>query len=83
MFGITFFILGMCLTLYFIIDKILHPEVPAGVTTILTAILSFSGVQLMILGMIGEYLGKLFLTNNMSPQYVVREVFIHDKGDNI
>lgn len=34
----------------------------------------FSGVQLMLLGVIGEYLGRMFLTVNQRPQAVVREV---------
>ena len=36
--------------------------------------LALSGVQLMILGLIGEYLGRLFLTVNRKPQAVVRDV---------
>jgi undecaprenyl-phosphate 4-deoxy-4-formamido-L-arabinose transferase len=36
-------------------------------------ILLFSGVQLVMLGLIGEYLGRLFLTINGTPQYTVRE----------
>ena len=34
----------------------------------------FSGVQLVMLGLLGEYLGRLFLTENQTPQFVVREV---------
>jgi undecaprenyl-phosphate 4-deoxy-4-formamido-L-arabinose transferase len=33
-----------------------------------------SGVQLVMLGIVGEYLGHLFLTVNRKPQYVVRDV---------
>jgi undecaprenyl-phosphate 4-deoxy-4-formamido-L-arabinose transferase len=33
----------------------------------------FSGGQLVMLGIIGEYLGRLFLTANRTPQFVVRE----------
>jgi hypothetical protein len=41
---------------------------------VLVAILVFAGVQLVMLGLIGEYLGRLFLTENQTPQFVVREV---------
>ena len=40
----------------------------------MAAVLLLSGVQLVILGIIGEYLGRLYLTANGKPQSVVREV---------
>lgn len=40
----------------------------------MVAILLFSGIQLVLLGVMGEYLGRLFLTENQTPQFVVREV---------
>ena len=39
-----------------------------------SAVLLFSGAQLVMLGLIGEYLGRMFLTINQRPQAVVREV---------
>ena len=38
------------------------------------AVLLLSGVQLLILGLIGEYLGRIYLTVNRKPQAVVREI---------
>ena len=43
-----------------------------GVPTILVAISFFAGVQLLIIGLVGEYLGRLFLDQSGTPQYVVR-----------
>ena len=62
-----------------LIDKLwITPGVTAGIPTVLACIVLFSGVQLMVLGMIGEYLGRVFLANNGQPQFVVRQVF---RGD--
>ena len=47
---------------------------PAGWASLFVAVLLLSGVQLMILGIVGEYLGRLYLTANHKPQSVVREV---------
>jgi hypothetical protein len=44
----------------------------------MAAMLVFSGLQLVMLGLIGEYLGRMFLTVNQRPQSVVREVFSSD-----
>lgn len=41
---------------------------------VMSGLLLFSGTQLVILGLIGEYLGRMFLTVNQRPQSVVREV---------
>jgi undecaprenyl-phosphate 4-deoxy-4-formamido-L-arabinose transferase len=47
---------------------------PPGWASLFAAVLLLSGVQLMILGIVGEYLGRLYLTANGKPQAVVREV---------
>jgi len=75
LFGAAFSMLGIVMAIIVIIDKIAHPDIPMGVTSILIAILIFSGVQLVMLGLIGEYLGKLFMTDNQTPQYVIRNIF--------
>ena len=45
-----------------------------GFGWLMTAFLIFSGTQLVMLGLIGEYLGRMFLTVNQRPQAVVREI---------
>ncbi|MEI6107421.1 MAG: glycosyltransferase family 2 protein [Opitutae bacterium] len=45
-----------------------------GWGSLMGALLVFSGTQLVMLGLIGEYLGRMFLTVNRRPQSVVREV---------
>ena len=39
----------------------------------MVAVLLLSGLQLMLLGIVGEYLGRVFLTANRKPQYLVRD----------
>ena len=41
----------------------------------MVAVLVLAGVQLIVVGLIGEYLGRMFLAANRKPQYLVREVF--------
>jgi undecaprenyl-phosphate 4-deoxy-4-formamido-L-arabinose transferase len=68
----VFSLLALVLVL---IDKIwITPNVTHGIPTVLGAIVFFSGVQLMILGLIGEYLGRLYLDQTGTPQYIVRYV---------
>lgn len=44
-----------------------------GFGWLMAALLIFSGTQLVLLGLIGEYVGRMFLTVNQRPQSVVRE----------
>ena len=39
----------------------------------MSAFLLLAGVQLVILGLMGEYLGRLYLTVNRKPQFIVRQ----------
>ena len=45
-----------------------------GWGSLMAALLVFSGTQLVLLGLIGEYIGRMFLTVNQRPQSVVREI---------
>src|SRR5262249_5037673 len=56
-----------------LIDKLwIPPNLTVGIPTVLGSIVFFSGIQLMILGLVGEYLGRLYLDQTGTPQYVVR-----------
>jgi glycosyltransferase involved in cell wall biosynthesis len=58
-----------------VIDKLyINPDVAVGIPTVLITVLFFAGVQLVILGALGEYLGRIFLDQSKSPQFVVRYV---------
>ena len=74
MLGLILSLFGAIFGVFVVWEKITNPEVQVGWTSLMTALLVFSGVQLIILGLLGEYLGRLYLTINRMPQYAVREV---------
>ena len=51
-----------------------------GFGWLMAALLVFSGTQLLLLGLIGEYVGRMFLTVNQRPQSVVREVVTNQRS---
>ena len=68
-------LLSLFLLVLIVIDKLyINPGVTIGIPTVLLTVVFFAGVQLVILGAIGEYLGRLFLDHSKSPQFVVRYV---------
>lgn len=52
----------------------IYRATPPGWASLMAAVLLLSGVQLMILGIVGEYLGRLYLTANRKPQSVAKAV---------
>ncbi len=58
----------------FVVMEAMTGETPSGWASVMTVTLLLSGVQFMILGILGEYVGRTFLTANGKPQGTVREV---------
>jgi undecaprenyl-phosphate 4-deoxy-4-formamido-L-arabinose transferase len=75
--GITMAGFGM-LDLLSVVVEALHGHTPEGWASLMVITLLLSGVQLIILGVLGEYLGRLFLTINHKPQFVIRDVSRND-----
>ncbi len=78
--GVVVSIVALLLTIYFVIARLtgfvlLNQEIPAGWASTIVAITFMAGLQLIMLGMIGEYLGRLFLTINKTPQFLVRHTY--------
>ncbi|HSM46403.1 MAG TPA: hypothetical protein VK872_01195, partial [Draconibacterium sp.] len=46
----------------------------AGWTSVIVSVLFIGGLQLLMLGIIGEYLGKLFLENKKRPNYIIDQM---------
>lgn len=72
--GAAMVALGGVLTLEVVIERFTAGPTPPGWAHLAVLVLVFSGAQLLMLGMIGEYLGRLFLLANRLPQSAVREL---------
>ena len=82
-FGAFVIMLSLVLALYFIIDKIIHPNIASGWTSLVAIILFFGGIQTLFLGLIGEYIGKNYLDQNGTPQFTVKSTYgIKDNSTN-
>ena len=64
---------GFAYACYLIIQRIIHDTVPAGYTSIAAILLLVSGITMILLGIVGEYIGRIYLNINKIPQYIVRE----------
>jgi glycosyltransferase involved in cell wall biosynthesis len=72
--GLIFSLVALVLSISFIVERILSPELPAGWASLAVLMLLFSGTQLCVLGLIGEYVGRTLMNISSMPQYVVRSI---------
>ena len=82
--GSTFAIVGFIYGIYTIIKKFVNPFVPVGFSAMMSALMFIGGVMMLMLGLIGEYIGRMYICMNSAPQYVVRELIAiseEDKND--
>lgn len=71
--GIFCALVGLLAGVFVVYQKLMTPEVPVGYTSLLASLLFIGGMIMLLLGLIGEYVGRIYISINHSPQYVVRE----------
>jgi len=75
MFGFIFSFIGFLIGILTLVEKILNPFMPIGYASLIVAISMFSGIQLIAIGMVGEYMGRVYLSQNKRPQFTIRKKF--------
>lgn len=75
-------VIGFIYGLFTIIRKIINPDIVLGYSSILTSIMFIGGIIMLMLGMIGEYIGRIYICINNSPQYVIKDI-IESNPDNM
>lgn len=73
--GVLVSVLGFLFGIYIIVKKLIDPDVVAGYTSTIAILLFIGGMIMFLLGIIGEYIGRIYICINNSPQYVVRDTY--------
>ncbi len=71
-------LVGFIYAIYVIIRKIVDPTRMLGWSSTIAVILILGGFILLVLGLIGEYVGRIFISINNSPQYVIKNIINYD-----
>ena len=79
--GGVFSIIGFLGALLVIIRKIFFGIEITGWASLIVVNCFFSGIILIFLGLIGEYLGRMFLSSGNQPQYVIREIKRNEENE--
>ncbi len=73
--GFAFALMGLLYATYVVIKKLfINPEMEAGWSSTISVIMIIGGMIMIILGLIGEYLGRIYMCINHSPQYVIKDI---------
>ncbi len=74
--GVVFAVLGFLYGIYTIMKKIfIHPPgLVTGFSALMSVLVFMGGMLMLMLGLVGEYMGRMYLSMNRSPQYVIREI---------
>lgn len=70
--GVICAIVGFAFGSFTIIRKMLVPNISIGWSSIIAIMLFIGGLIMLMLGMIGEYIGRIYISINNSPQYVIK-----------
>ena len=73
--GILCAAIGIVFSIWAIINKLTNPLAPIGWTTLIIVLLIIGGMILFVLGLLGEYVGRMYISMNNSPQYVIRNIY--------
>lgn len=71
--GAVFACAGFLYGINTVIKKFVNPAVPMGFSSTMSAIVFIGGMLMLMLGLVGEYIGRIYISINHSPQYVIRE----------
>lgn len=74
LFGGIFAVVGMLYGIYTVIKKVMYPDLPAvGFSALMSAVTFMGGMLMLMVGMAGEYIGRIYISQNNNPQYVIRD----------
>ena len=77
--GIVSAIMGILISLWAVYNKLTNPLAPLGWTMTIIIMLLLGGMILFVLGMLGEYVGRIYICMNNSPQYVIRAKYTNSE----
>lgn len=71
-FGLLTSLVAFCFGIYSFIESFINPELPPGYSSTIIILLFAFGILQLSIGIVGEYIGRIFLSNNGKPQFTIR-----------
>jgi undecaprenyl-phosphate 4-deoxy-4-formamido-L-arabinose transferase len=67
-------LLSLLMATFFVVQAFVIDKIPEGYPSLIVTLFFLGGIQLMGIGAVGEYIGRIFITQNKTPQFTVRAV---------
>ena len=77
--GMASAVLGFIYGIVLIVQKLINPNVFLGYTSLMAAILVIGGLLMVMVGILGEYVGRIYILLSNMPQYNIREVINQER----
>lgn len=74
---------GVLFIIFTIVKKLLQPDLVPGYSSLMAVLLFIGGMLMVMLGLIGEYVGRIYICINASPQFVIGEQINITKQDQV
>jgi undecaprenyl-phosphate 4-deoxy-4-formamido-L-arabinose transferase len=72
--GFLAFGLGVVQSFIILLSQLIHPITIQGWSSTIIIVLILGGIQMLSLGLLGEYVGRIYLRLNEKPQFTIREI---------
>lgn len=79
--GVISAFMGFLIGIGKIVHKLINPNILIGYTSLIAVILFIGGILMLLMGLIGEYIGRMYLVLSNQPQYVIRETINNEREE--
>jgi len=82
MLGVFSSMIGFVMGIVTVVRKFIHPNISAGYSSTISVILFIGGIIMLIMGFLGEYIGRIYMTVSDLPQYNIKTVIKGEDTEN-
>ncbi|MRI81100.1 glycosyltransferase [Aerococcaceae bacterium DSM 109653] len=79
--GLLTFVVAFVYGVYIVIRTLIYGAATPGWPSLAVLVVGMGGLQLLCLGIVGKYIGKIFIENKQRPMYILKEVHLHEEDD--
>ena len=78
--GLVTALIGIIFMIYLVINKLTNDDILIGYSSIMSVLLFIGGMLMMMIGVVGEYIGRISINLNNLPQFIIKQKI---NGDNV
>lgn len=79
--GLLTFVVAFVYGVYIVIRTLIFGAATPGWPSLAVLVIGMGGLQLLCLGIVGKYIGKIFIENKQRPMYILKEIHLHEEDE--